>query len=179
LARGNNYRGVSYSENGGEDVESKYGKSQEAIARLTSEQFRVTQEGATERAFSNAYWDNKEPGIYVDIVSGEPLFASIDKFDSHTGWPSFTKPIVQRNVAEREDRSYGMRRVEVRSTHADSHLGHVFDDGPRDGGGRRYCLNSAALRFVPLADLEREGYGEYRELFSAEKEGDNENRRPA
>ena len=143
-------------------MESKYGKSPEAIARLTSEQFRVTQEGATERAFSNDYWDNKEPGIYVDIVSGEPLFASIDK------------PIVQRNVAERDDRSYGMRSVEVRSTHADSHLGHVFDDGPRDAGGRRYCLNSAALRFVPLADLEREGYGEYRELFGAEKEGDTE-----
>lgn len=152
-------------------MESKYSKSPEAIARLTPEQFRVTQESATERAFSNAYWDNKEPGIYVDIVSGEPLFASIDKYDSQTGWPSFTKPIVQHNVAERADRSYGMRRVEVRSTHADSHLGHVFDDGPRDKGGRRYCLNSAALRFVPLVDLEREGYGEYRELFGAEKEG--------
>jgi peptide-methionine (R)-S-oxide reductase len=156
-------------------LESKYGKSPEAIARLTSEQFRVTQEGATERAFSNAYWDNKEPGIYVDIVSGEPLFASVDKYDSHTGWPSFTKPIVRRNIAEREDRSYGMSRVEVRSTHADSHLGHVFDDGPRDRGGRRYCLNSAALRFVPLADLEREGYGEYRELFSGEKDASTEN----
>jgi peptide-methionine (R)-S-oxide reductase len=151
-------------------VEPKYGKSPEAIARLTSEQFRVTQEGATERAFSNAYWDNKEPGIYVDVVSGEPLFASIDKYDSQTGWPSFTKPIVQGNVAERDDRSYGMRRVEVRSAHADSHLGHIFDDGPRDRGGRRYCLNSAALRFVHLADLEREGYGEYRELFGAEKQ---------
>ena len=155
-------------------MEPKYGKSPEAVARLTSEQFRVTQEGATERAFSNAYWDNKEPGIYVDIVSGEPLFASIDKYDSQTGWPSFTKPIVQDNVAERDDRSCGMRRVEVRSTHADSHLGHVFDDGPRDTGGRRYCLNSAALRFVPVADLEREGYGEYRELFGAGEEGDIE-----
>jgi peptide-methionine (R)-S-oxide reductase len=149
---------------------AKYGKSPEAISRLTSEQFRVTQEGATERAFGNAYWDNKETGIYVDVVSGEPLFASFDKFDSHTGWPSFTKPLVQGHVVELVDRSYGMRRVEVRSTHADSHLGHVFDDGPRDRGGRRYCLNSAALRFVPVADLEREGYGEYRELFGAEKE---------
>jgi peptide-methionine (R)-S-oxide reductase len=155
-------------------VEPKYGKAPEAIARLTSEQFRVTQEGATERAFGNAYWDNKEPGIYVDVVSGEPLFASIDKYDSHTGWPSFTQPIVKGNVVERDDRSYGMRRVEVRSAHADSHLGHVFDDGPADWGGLRYCLNSAALRFVPLADLEREGYGEYRELFGAEKEGEAE-----
>ncbi|OLS96913.1 peptide-methionine (R)-S-oxide reductase [Pseudonocardia sp. CNS-004] len=152
-------------------MDSKYGKSPEAIARLTSEQFRVTQDGATERAFSNAYWDNKEPGIYVDVVSGEPLFVSTDKYDSGTGWPSFTKPIVQGNVVEREDRSYGMRRVEVRSAHADSHLGHVFDDGPGDRGGRRYCLNSAALRFVPVADLEREGYGEFSELFGAEKEG--------
>jgi peptide-methionine (R)-S-oxide reductase len=155
-------------------LESKYSKSPEVIARLTREQFRVTQEGATERAFGNAYWDNKEPGIYVDIVSGEPLFASVDKYDSHTGWPTFTKPLVQGNVVERDDRSYGMYRVEVRSTHADSHLGHVFDDGPRDRGGRRYCLNSAALRFVPLADLEREGYGEYRELFGSEKERDSE-----
>jgi peptide-methionine (R)-S-oxide reductase len=153
-------------------VESKYSKSPDAIARLTPEQFRVTQEAATERAFSNAYWDHKEPGIYVDIVSGEPLFTSIDKYDSRTGWPSFTKPLVQGNVAELEDRSYGMRRVEVRSVHGDSHLGHIFDDGPRDKGGRRYCLNSAALRFVPLADLEREGYGEYRELFGAEKGSD-------
>nr|WP_233159936.1 peptide-methionine (R)-S-oxide reductase MsrB [Pseudonocardia sp. MH-G8] len=153
---------------------AKYGKTPEVIARLTPEQFRVTQEGATERAFSNAYWDSKEVGIYVDVVSGEPLFASVDKYDSHTGWPSFTKPLVQSNVVELDDRSHGMRRTEVRSTHADSHLGHVFDDGPRDLGSRRYCLNSAALRFVPLADLEREGYGEYRELFGAEKWGEGE-----
>ncbi|GAA5141958.1 peptide-methionine (R)-S-oxide reductase MsrB [Pseudonocardia adelaidensis] len=153
-------------------MEPKYGKTPEAVARLTSEQFRVTQEGATERAFTGAYLNNKEPGIYVDVVSGEPLFASVDKYDSGTGWPSFTKPIVQGNVVERDDRSYGMRRVEVRSAHADSHLGHLFNDGPLDRGGRRYCLNSAALRFVPLADLEREGYGEYRDLFGAGKEGD-------
>jgi peptide-methionine (R)-S-oxide reductase len=160
-------------------LESKYVKTSEAIARLTPEQFRVTQESGTERAFSNAYWDNKEPGIYVDIVSGEPLFASVDKYDSRTGWPSFTKPIVQGNVVERDDRSYGMRRVEVRSAHGDSHLGHLFDDGPADRGGLRYCLNSAALRFVPLADLEREGYGEYRELFGAEKTREAEGFRSA
>ena len=155
-------------------MDSKYGKSPEAIARLTSEQFRVTQDGATERAYNNDYWDNKESGLYVDVVSGEPLFVSIDKYDSGTGWPSFTKPIIPSNVVEREDRSYGMRRVEVRSAHADSHLGHVFDDGPGDRGGRRYCLNSAALRFVPVADLEREGYGEFSELFGAEKKGGTE-----
>lgn len=152
-------------------MSSKYGKSPEAVARLTPEQFRVTQEGATERAFRNAYWDSKEPGIYVDIVSGEPLFASIDKYDSQTGWPSFTKPINPGDVTEHEDRSHGMRRVEVRSSHADSHLGHLFDDGPRDRGGRRYCLNSAALRFVPQADLVREGYGEYLDLFGVEEDG--------
>jgi peptide-methionine (R)-S-oxide reductase len=160
-------------------LEPKYYKTPEAIARLTPEQFRVTQEAATEPSFNNAYWDTKEPGLYVDVVSGEPLFASVDKYDSHTGWPSFTKPIVQGNVVERDDRSYGMRRVEVRSTQADSHLGHVFDDGPADKGGRRYCLNSAALRFVPLAELEREGYGEYRELFGAEKESETEGPPPA
>ena len=152
-------------------MSTKYGRSPEAVARLTPEQFRVTQEGATERAFHNAYWNSKEPGIYVDIVSGEPLFASVDKYDSQTGWPSFTKPIDQGGVTEHEDRSHGMRRVEVRSSHAGSHLGHLFDDGPRDRGGRRYCLNSAALRFVPRADLVREGYGEYLELFGVEEDG--------
>jgi peptide-methionine (R)-S-oxide reductase len=142
-----------------------YGKDPQAISRLTPEQYRVTQENGTERAFDNAYCDNKEPGIYVDIVSGEPLFASISKYDSGTGWPSFTVPLEPGNVIERTDSSHGMQRTEVRSAHADSHLGHVFNDGPADAGGLRYCLNSAALRFIPLGDLEAEGYGAYRNLF--------------
>lgn len=131
---------------------------------LTPEQYAVTQQCGTEPPFRNAYWDNHDPGLYVDIVSGEPLFASVHKFDSGTGWPSFTKPVAP-NVTEVEDRSYGMRRVEVRSKHGDSHLGHVFPDGPREDGGLRYCINSASLRFIPLADLEKEGYGEFRALF--------------
>lgn len=142
-----------------------YGKDPQAISRLTPEQYRVTQENGTERAFDNSYCDNKEPGIYVDIVSGEPLFASISKYDSGTGWPSFTVPLEPGNVVEKTDSSHGMQRTEVRSAHADSHLGHVFNDGPADAGGLRYCLNSAALRFIPLGDLEAEGYGAYRNLF--------------
>ena len=142
-----------------------YRKDPQTIARLTAEQYRVTQEGETERAFGNAYCDNKEPGIYVDIVSGEPLFASISKYDSGTGWPSFTVPLEPGNVIEKVDSSHGMQRTEVRSAHADSHLGHVFDDGPAQTGGLRYCLNSAALRFIPRDDLEAEGYGAYRNLF--------------
>jgi len=142
-----------------------YRKDPQAIARLTLEQHRVTQENGTERAFSNAYYDNKEPGIYVDIVSGEPLFASVSKYDSGTGWPSFTVPLEPGNVLEKLDRSHGMARTEVRSAHADSHLGHLFNDGPADAGGLRYCLNSAALRFIPVEDLEAEGYGAYRNLF--------------
>jgi peptide-methionine (R)-S-oxide reductase len=142
-----------------------YKKDPEAISGLTLEQYRVTQESGTERAFSNDFWDNKEPGIYVDVVSGEPLFASVSKYDSGTGWPSFTVPLEPGNVVEKPDDSYGMRRIEVRSAHGDSHLGHLFDDGPADAGGLRYCLNSAALRFIPVGDLEAEGYGDYRHLF--------------
>jgi methionine-R-sulfoxide reductase len=132
---------------------------------LSAEQRRVTQDGGTEPAFRNEYWDNKEPGIYVDVVSGEPLFASINKYDSHTGWPSFTAPLEPDNVVEKPDTSHGMIRTEVRSAHGDSHLGHVFNDGPAGAGGLRYCLNSASLRFVPVDQLEAEGYGGYGHLF--------------
>jgi peptide-methionine (R)-S-oxide reductase len=142
-----------------------YNKTAEAVSLLTPEQYRVTQQGDTERPFRNDYWDNKKPGLYVDVVSGEPLFASVDKFDSGSGWPSFTKPIDAENVVENTDNSYGMTRTEVRSTHGDSHLGHIFPDGPADGGGLRYCINSASLRFIPLEDLESEGYGDYTRLF--------------
>ena len=142
-----------------------YHKDPEAISRLTPEQYQVTQRNGTEPAFDNEYWDNKEPGIYVDVVSGEPLFASSAKFESGCGWPSFTRPIAPAAVNELRDASHGMIRTEVRSAAGDSHLGHVFEDGPPDQGGLRYCINSASLRFIPLDDLEREGYGEYRELF--------------
>jgi peptide-methionine (R)-S-oxide reductase len=138
-----------------------YRKSTEAIAALTPEQYRVTQQSATERPGTGALLHNKEPGIYVDVVSGEPLFASSDKYESGCGWPSFTKPIEPANVAELEDTSYGMVRMEVRSKHGDSHLGHVFDDGPQDRGGLRYCINSASLRFVHRDKMEAEGYGAY------------------
>lgn len=138
-----------------------FAKTDEAIARLTPEQFRVTQQNGTERPFTGEYNDNKAAGIYVDIVSGEPLFASSDKFESGCGWPSFTKPIEPAHVTELRDTTHGMIRTEVRSTHGDSHLGHVFPDGPRDRGGLRYCINSASLRFVPKADMVAEGYGDY------------------
>jgi peptide-methionine (R)-S-oxide reductase len=139
----------------------KYSKAAEAMAKLSPEQYRVTQEGATERPGTGEYLDNKEPGVYVDVVSGEPLFASSDKFDSGCGWPSFTKPIEPANVNQLRDTSYGMVRTEVRSMHADSHLGHVFDDGPEDRGGLRYCINSASLRFVHRDDMQAAGYGAY------------------
>ena len=138
-----------------------YQKTAEALQRLTAEQYRVTQKNATERPGTGEYLHNHEPGIYVDVVSGEPLFASADKFESGCGWPSFTKPIEPANVRELSDSSYGMVRTEVRSTHGDSHLGHVFPDGPRDRGGLRYCINSASLRFVHRDDMEKEGYGAY------------------
>jgi len=142
-----------------------YRKDPEAVSRLTREQYRITQKNGTEPPFRNEYWDNKEPGIYVDVVSGEPLFASVSKFDSHTGWPSFTVPIEPGNVVQRRDFRMLIPRTEVRSAHGGSHLGHLFHDGPKEAGGLRYCINSAALRFIPVDNLEREGYGAYRKLF--------------
>ncbi len=138
---------------------SEFTKNPDVIATLTPEQYRVTQQSGTERPGTGEYLDNKEPGIYVDIVSGEPLFASADKYESGCGWPSFTKPID--NVTEHRDTTHGMIRTEVRSKHGDSHLGHVFPDGPRDRGGLRYCINSASLRFIHRDDMEAEGYGKY------------------
>src|SRR5947199_8075244 len=146
-----------------------YRKSPDALARLTPEQYRVTQESATEHPGTGALLHNKEPGIYVDIVSGEPLFASSDKYESGCGRPSFTKPIEPANVAELSDSTHGMIRTEVRSRHGDSHLGHVFPDGPRDRGGLRYCMNSASLRFIHRDQLEDEGYGEYAKLFAKQE----------
>ncbi len=140
---------------------TSYTKDPDAIARLSPEEFRVTQQSGTERPGTGKHLSNKEPGIYVDVVSGEPLFASSDKFESGCGWPSFTKPIESAHVAELRDETLGMSRVEVRSAHGDSHLGHVFPDGPRDRGGLRYCINSASLRFVAKGEMESEGYGDY------------------
>ncbi len=138
-----------------------YRKTDDAIAKLTPEHFYVTQQSGTERPGTGEYLYNKEPGLYVDVVSGEPLFASADKYESHCGWPSFTKPIEPARVNEIDDTSHGMIRTEVRSAGGDSHLGHVFPDGPRETGGLRYCINSAALRFVPKAEMEAQGYGAY------------------
>jgi peptide-methionine (R)-S-oxide reductase len=150
----------------------QYNKNPDAVDALSPEQYQVTQKNGTERPFTGEYWDNHEPGIYVDVVSGEPLFASVDKFESGSGWPSFTRPIEGdngsngSNVVEKRDLSHLMIRTEVRSTHGDSHLGHLFKDGPRDQGGLRYCINSASLRFVHLDDLDTAGYGDYKKLFT-------------
>ena len=150
----------------------QYNKNPDAVGALSPDQYYVTQKNGTERPFTGEYWDNHEPGIYVDVVSGEPLFASVDKFDSGSGWPSFTRPIWEPdgsdNVIEKRDFSHLMIRTEVRSAHGDSHLGHVFTDGPKADGGLRYCINSASLRFIHLDDLEAEGYGQYRSLFEKE-----------
>ncbi len=158
------------TESKGGDVANTYKKPslEELKSKLTPEQFQVTQHEATERPFNNQYWDNKKPGIYVDVVTGEPLFSSLDKYDSGTGWPSFSRALDDNNIVTKEDRSLGFQtRVEVRSKHGDSHLGHLFDDGPSPSG-QRFCMNSASMRFVPADRLEEEGYGEYKKLFSKE-----------
>jgi peptide-methionine (R)-S-oxide reductase len=156
-------------------MSNDYRRDPDAIAKLDDQQFAVTQLGVTEPAFDNEFCDNHEAGIYVDIVSGEPLFASIHKLDNCSGWPSFTVPLEPGNVVERADRKLDMLRTEVRSSHGKSHLGHVFDDGPPENGGPRYCINSAALRFVPYGELEAHGYGRYKEIFDPPK--NNEGKR--
>ncbi len=148
--------------------QGKYSE-EELRQKLTPLQYKVTRQEGTEPPFMNAYWNNHKAGIYVDVVSGEPLFTSLDKFESGTGWPSFTKPLAKENVVEKTDSAYGMERTEVRSSSSDSHLGHVFDDGPADAGGMRYCMNSASLRFVPVEKLKEEGYEKYLPLFEKQK----------
>ncbi len=145
---------------------TSYNKDPAVLSKLTDMQRYVTQESGTEPPFRNEFWNHKEAGIYVDIISGEPLFSSLDKFSSQCGWPSFAKPLATDGISERTDLSHGMMRTEVRSRHANSHLGHVFDDGPRDKGGLRYCINSASLRFIPRDRLAAEGYGEFATLFN-------------
>jgi methionine-R-sulfoxide reductase len=149
---------------GAEEMKKNF-KKEEEIKKLNSTQYHITQEDGTEIPFSNPYWNNKKEGIYVDIVSGEALFSSLDKFDSGTGWPSFSKPINQTTIKEKTDSKHGMVRTEVRSSTADSHLGHVFNDGPKEQGGMRYCINSASLKFIPKEELEKQGYGKYLKLF--------------
>ena len=159
----------SINANAAENQNNASKKYQKDLSQLTPFQKYVTQKNGTEPAFSNEYWNNKKDGIYVDVTSGQPLFSSKDKYDSGTGWPSFTRPISQSLVVEKSDNSFGMKRVEVRSKDADSHLGHVFDDGPKDKGGMRYCINSAALKFIPKESLEKEGYKNFAKEFSDKK----------
>lgn len=155
-------------ENNGQVDPEKYAKPSDAELKqlLTPDEYNVTQKAGTERAFSGEFWDHKAPGLYVDIVTGEPLFSSADKFDSGCGWPSFTRPIDPAVIVKHADNSYGMKRIEVRSRVGDSHLGHVFDDGPRDKGGLRYCINSAAMRFIPYEEMDKRGYGEFKSLVT-------------